>query len=917
MKFFHNPPINILLIIFVGVIIGVFLTEANPELKTIGFASSPAAKSLQARNLTTEPNAIALHSCELHGGYCDLSGCLLSEEEIELTQATQFCSQGALCCARVYRIGTQTRTESINGINVTMRIVNENGFLQYTDLSVQGAVKRIPNSLLNQQLYFGGCNVQVYSNTWTGDPPLFVNSLIRVWNCSPVGSPFCGNSVMEAGEQCDVSQLLTDQCRLLGFDSGTVSCNFSNCTLNTSACTAICGNGLISPTEQCDDGGLCSNNSTQCISDAFCTYYGATGPCTKQNGDGCNTQCQLEYCGDGIINNAVNGIISETCDDEDQQNGDGCNSTCQLEFCGDGAINNNNTEQCDDGNNINGDGCTSACDIESAICGNGIIESGEQCDDNNTNNWDGCNSTCQTETPVCGNNHLEQGEQCDDGNIISGDGCSSACQTEQTTSLCGNGAINAGEQCDGTNLGVYGNGVNKCTQYNDPLYDGGNLTCFPAGDIYQRDCTINYLACTGPPHADFKTFKKTSSSPLQFNEVNLLTEELELGEKYRFDATYSIGETVAGWFLGNGEVNIGVVSDFGYSTFGSYNIILAIDNDEETRNVSIAQGIHPLSATPIPPELFTPRVTKVSGGKAWSRSSQVTLGVLDVTNPNNLPALESILTGLVNSSDDFDVSNGKFYVGKQDRLKIYTANPSNPVLQSEVTAQQLGVGSIVNIEVVGNWVYVATAVPNKIIAVDATSATNPIIRNSVTSSLAIIHLDAASNDALAFGTSYAGSPVVIIDIRDKANPSLVGQTSNTLIFNRDNGAANENKVGGIIFEATGNRKVYYFDIIVPSNAQNPITIGQVNIRDIPGYQDTINYQVIGIEKERFYLKREVLSDIKLIKFSVLDPNDFYVYEVADVSSTNLWLVDNDGSVGPQEPFILGSKNTFGFNSYSK
>ena len=105
MKFFHNPPINILLIIFVGVIIGVFLTEANPELKTIGFASSPAAKSLQARNLTTEPNAIALHSCELHGGYCDLSGCLLSEEEIELTQATQFCSQGALCCARVYRIG--------------------------------------------------------------------------------------------------------------------------------------------------------------------------------------------------------------------------------------------------------------------------------------------------------------------------------------------------------------------------------------------------------------------------------------------------------------------------------------------------------------------------------------------------------------------------------------------------------------------------------------------------------------------------------------------------------------------------------------------------------------------------------------------------------------------------------------------
>jgi len=37
-------------------------------------------------------------------------------------------------------------------------------------------------------------------------------------------------------------------------------------------------------------------------------------------------------CGDGIIG------ASETCDDGNTGNGDGCDSSCQIEYCGDGLM---------------------------------------------------------------------------------------------------------------------------------------------------------------------------------------------------------------------------------------------------------------------------------------------------------------------------------------------------------------------------------------------------------------------------------------------------------------------------------------------------------------------------------------------------------------------------------------------------
>ena len=76
-------------------------------------------------------------------------------------------------------------------------------------------------------------------------------------------------------------------------------------TVATASCLAPagdCGNGVVDPGEQCDDG-----NSVA--------------------GDGCSPTCRLEVCGNRILD------PGEQCDDGNTVAGDGCSPTCRLEVC--------------------------------------------------------------------------------------------------------------------------------------------------------------------------------------------------------------------------------------------------------------------------------------------------------------------------------------------------------------------------------------------------------------------------------------------------------------------------------------------------------------------------------------------------------------------------------------------------------
>jgi cysteine-rich repeat protein len=105
-----------------------------------------------------------------------------------------------------------------------------------------------------------------------------------------------------------------------------------------------CGNGVVGPGEQCDDGN-------------------------RGNGDGCDSNCTRTACGNRVVS------AGEQCDDGNTVGGDGCDADCQREQCPNGKDANGecipkdpgdpNTSQecagsCDDGDNCTTDTCRNA-----------------------------------------------------------------------------------------------------------------------------------------------------------------------------------------------------------------------------------------------------------------------------------------------------------------------------------------------------------------------------------------------------------------------------------------------------------------------------------------------------------------------------------------------------------------------------
>jgi cysteine-rich repeat protein len=111
---------------------------------------------------------------------------------------------------------------------------------------------------------------------------------------------------------------------------------------------STCGNGIVEPGEECDDGS--DPNRTPHNDD---NAYG-----------GCTTQCSYGgFCGDGIINGP------EACDDGhgnlDLYGEPGCSFLCtKAGYCGDGVLQPSEGEDCDVGaDNGNGHG-DNPCDAQ-------------------------------------------------------------------------------------------------------------------------------------------------------------------------------------------------------------------------------------------------------------------------------------------------------------------------------------------------------------------------------------------------------------------------------------------------------------------------------------------------------------------------------------------------------------------------
>ena len=160
----------------------------------------------------------------------------------------------------------------------------------------------------------------------------------------------CGNGVLDPGEQCDDGP---------GHNVDTLACTHL-CRHN------VCGDGdLLVGVEACDDGNTVA-------------------------GDGCSPTCALEACGNSVLD------PGEQCDDGPGHNADDqrCTAACRRNVCGDGHVLAGG-EACDDGNTLGGDGCSPTCAVEA--CGNGVVDVGEVCDAHGTA-CGACTATCDRVT---------------------------------------------------------------------------------------------------------------------------------------------------------------------------------------------------------------------------------------------------------------------------------------------------------------------------------------------------------------------------------------------------------------------------------------------------------------------------------------------------------------------------------------
>ncbi len=144
---------------------------------------------------------------------------------------------------------------------------------------------------------------------------------------------------------------------------------------STSSCQSVCGDGIKTPNEACDDG---KND-------------GSYGSCTSDCKKG-------PHCGDGSVQSP-----QEECDDGVNLSPyGGCAPGCKKGgFCGDAVVDSLFGEACDDGVNDGGYGeCDTGCKL-GPRCGDGIKQTPqEECDDGNKKNGDGCSANCKTEGPA-------------------------------------------------------------------------------------------------------------------------------------------------------------------------------------------------------------------------------------------------------------------------------------------------------------------------------------------------------------------------------------------------------------------------------------------------------------------------------------------------------------------------------------
>jgi cysteine-rich repeat protein len=202
-----------------------------------------------------------------------------------------------------------------------------------------------------------------------------------------VGDPRRGDSRCDDGKPCNGAELCQADhtCQRSPALAEGASCGSAGVCRGGRCNPAVCGDGIVSGSEECDDGNAALGDG--CDACRFsCVSTESTRDCTPS--DPC--------AGASLCDDATHRCASRTPlgDGADCGNARTCRAgRCTATSCGDGTLETANGEDCEPPGSAS---CDASCRAV-ARCGDGRRQGSEQCDDANQRNLDGCDASCRYE----------------------------------------------------------------------------------------------------------------------------------------------------------------------------------------------------------------------------------------------------------------------------------------------------------------------------------------------------------------------------------------------------------------------------------------------------------------------------------------------------------------------------------------
>ncbi len=297
--------------------------------------------------IETDPGATALgYACSCDGGYSFVDTTCVDDDEC-LTPEVSLCSENAMC--RNFPGGFEcTCNEGYTGDGRSCLDIDEcaDG-LDDCDIIERATCTNTEGS------YICACREHYEGSGVT---------------CRDINECTDGTGRCETGEVCmnQVGAPFTCECAP-GFIADEES----------GECVRACGDGNRTAGEACDDGNTDSGDGCSDACEVERGWACLEPPVDPENPDDPRPSNCTDTCGDGLVQ------PSEECDDGADMLADEpnmCRTTCDLPRCGDSIL--DDGEECDNGEMGNSDSDANACrsSCMNAFCGDGVVDDGETCD---------------------------------------------------------------------------------------------------------------------------------------------------------------------------------------------------------------------------------------------------------------------------------------------------------------------------------------------------------------------------------------------------------------------------------------------------------------------------------------------------------------------------------------------------------